>query len=142
MIDSKKVINGGASDAEVERLWRKGNGLPERKGSGRSCRQPSLSRSQSHRPKLESRHNSHMSQSQGAYVPLPEMLKRHGSQLSRISSNGRNGRPIMGGRTQSEVHTARDGYGAPPQQRIPASRTGYAPLSPQISNGSRRFQGL
>lgn len=145
MIHSKNVLNGGANDAEVDRLWRKENGLDglERKSSGRSGG-GSMRRENSRNPESQGtdvrRHDSQRH----------EMVERQGSQLGRTGTNrGRMSQSQRPGakRTQTQEHMARDGYGLP--QRTPSSRpqaqaqgASYSPPSPQTSQSSRRFQGF
>lgn len=140
MIHSKNVINGGASDAEVDKLWRKENGL-----EGKSSRSGSMRRSNSQQPQ---RQGSNMRR-QGSY--RPEITQRHGSQPGRTGTNrsrmsDQHRRPDMA-RVPTE-NIIRDGYGAP--QSMPSTRlrqqgqaTGYSPISPQVSQSSRRrFEGF
>ncbi|KAK5121317.1 hypothetical protein LTR85_005483 [Meristemomyces frigidus] len=144
MIHSRNVLNGGASNAEVDRLWRKENGL-ERKSSGRTG-DDGLRRNGSRRTEKQSSNMQRQNSQQRG-----EMMQRQNSQLERTGTNRRrpsvqSQRPGMNS-TRTEQHTARDGYGLP--KRTPSSRPGpsaqtmsYSPLSPQLSQSSRRFQGF
>jgi len=103
-IQSSNVINGGASNAEAERLYRQEKGLKKSSSRRSRSRGPSPGRSP-------------MVQRQGSNV------YRQNSPLGRQASNRSNGHGVQ--RWASQV--AQDGYGQP--QSL-ARATGYAPVSP------------
>ncbi|KAK0793575.1 hypothetical protein LTR91_010788 [Friedmanniomyces endolithicus] len=129
LIHSDNVINGGASNAEAARLWRMENGV-EGKESRRS-RHNSMKRIDSQHPAMAQRQGSTLGQvvlrRDDAYSD--GLGQRQGGQRERPETDRTrrsNGRPD-GGRTEMEVHTARDGYGATPQnvpQRVYPSAIG------------------
>ena len=157
MIHSPNVINGGASRAEVERLWRKERGLDGEDGGRSRSRNPSMRRTNSQRPEMVQRQTSNTTRpaayrttsNQPSMGRQPsykddyglDVGQKYGSQIgrsntnrSRVSSQG--GRPAAI-RTRTEEHMARDGYGPP--QRMVSSRqaNGYSPISPQGARPSR-----
>ena len=125
------MINGGASAAEVDRLWRKENGLVEGKGSGRREGQ-GMKRSDSHRPEMAQRATS--KQMTGRDDCRPDaMLSMEENSLRRAGTNRSNriGRPSAP-RSRTQEHIGRDGYGG--------VGGGYSPADggPQSSPRSRR----
>ena len=91
MIHSQYVLNGGASNAEVDRLWRKEHGDPKRRSSRRNSGRRSAKEEE-------------MEQTKGSG------LRRAGTNASRRSSPGQ-------GRIQYDHQNTeavdRDGYGLP-----------------------------
>jgi hypothetical protein len=148
MIHSQNVINGGASNAEAARLWRKEKGLSEK--SERSSRQNSMRQTTSQRPEMVQRQGSKISR-QGSKKDAAYQLiqaRRQQSQLARSGTNRSrmldgSGRPAVR-RTRTDEHTAQDGYSLP--QHIPSTQSrpqasGFAPFSQQSSHPSR-FRGF
>ncbi|TKA78090.1 hypothetical protein B0A55_03279 [Friedmanniomyces simplex] len=134
LIHSSNVINGGASNAEAARLWRKENGVEEKES--RRSRNSSVKRSNSQRPDMAQRQGSTTLRREGprwdeAY--RPDLGQRQGSQLGRTDTDGtrrpsNRGRRPGAQRTVTEEHVGRDGYGSMPQngppQRMPSLTTG------------------
>ncbi|KAK3075184.1 hypothetical protein LTR53_001715 [Teratosphaeriaceae sp. CCFEE 6253] len=116
LIHSSNVINGGASDAEAARLWRKENGVDEK--DGRRSRNSSMRRSGSQRADVEksggsdvrrrasSRDNAYQVNGGGR---TGSQLGRAGTHASQLSGHGY--RPGAHG-TRAEEHALRDGYGS------------------------------
>ncbi|KAK5132173.1 hypothetical protein LTR08_000330 [Meristemomyces frigidus] len=99
MIRSRNVINGGASNAEVDALWRKENGL-ERESSGMdSAKQGDSPRQEKHGSNMH-RHNSRQQQ---------DMVQRQDGQLGRTGTN--HSRRHEAARTRTEERMARHGLG-------------------------------
>ncbi|KXT15174.1 hypothetical protein AC579_3924 [Pseudocercospora musae] len=124
LIYSSYVTNGGASNEEARRLYRKENGGTSRKSSRRNSR------------------NREDTQ--------PEMLGRTPTTSSRISRHGQHRplpQPPMHFYDPAQAqYVARDGYGQPSQrvlshaQRpVPPTPNGYTPTSPNAPNISRVF---
>ncbi|KAK1059701.1 hypothetical protein LTR74_012432 [Friedmanniomyces endolithicus] len=117
LIHSDNVINGGASNAEAARLWRKENGVEEKEI--RRSRRSSVKRVDSQHPAVAQRQGSNS----GRVVLRRDeaydagLGQREGNQLVRADTvrTRRSNRRPDGDRTATEVHMARDGYGATPQ---------------------------
>ncbi|KAK0252925.1 hypothetical protein LTS09_012082 [Friedmanniomyces endolithicus] len=117
LIHSDNVINGGASNAEAARLWRKENGVEEKES--RRSRHSSVKRVDSQHPAVAQRQ---VSNSGRVVLRRDETYdvglgRRQGSQLERTDTvrTRRSNRTPDGYRTATEVHMERDGYGATPQ---------------------------
>ncbi|KAK0769976.1 hypothetical protein LTR02_009620 [Friedmanniomyces endolithicus] len=117
LIHSDNVINGGASNAEAARLWRKENGVEEKES--RRSRHSSVKRVDSQHPAVAQRQ---VSNSGRVVLRRDEAYdvglgRRQGSQLERTDTvrTRRSNRTPDGFRTATQVHMARDGYGATPQ---------------------------
>lgn len=129
MIYSSNVINGGASNAEVDRLWRKENGL-ETKDSGRSrSRQSSMRRTSSSKAEMVQRQNSNI-------------VQRQGSNMGRVESQrSRTMNKEYGPDPRWADYVAQDGYGSPSPRKQPSrsrsQNAGYHPMSPGGSNLGR-----
>lgn len=110
LIHSQNVTNGGASNAEVDRLWRIQQGGLGRTSSRRSNRGSMSSRQE---PQMVQRQSSNRGSMSGRKEP--QMVQRQGSKLSKGPSNS--GRRYDG-------YVDRDGYGPaqPAQQRCPSTR--------------------
>ncbi|KAK3115614.1 hypothetical protein LTR53_004872 [Teratosphaeriaceae sp. CCFEE 6253] len=116
LIHSSNVINGGASDAEAARLWRKENGVDEK--DGRRSRNSSMSRSGSQRTDMDQMAGSNVrrraSSRDNAYQVngggrTGSQLGRAGTHASQFSGQGH--RPGAHG-LRAEEHALRDGYGS------------------------------
>ncbi|KAK0823196.1 hypothetical protein LTR73_008721 [Friedmanniomyces endolithicus] len=119
LIHSDNVINGGASDAEAARLWRKENGLEE-KHDWRS-RHNGVKRIDSQRPSLAQQQGSILGRVASRRDETYESGVRHrqGSQLERTDAERtrRSNRRPDGSTTATEAHMACDGYGRTLEQR-------------------------
>lgn len=156
MIHSDNVINGGASNATVDELWRKENGL-ERKSSHRDAsRKNSMRRTESQKPYIPSRQDSKMMQRQNSdmvqrknsnMVPRRQesnLIQRHGSNIRRMDTTGSRGSNRefgTGGYDGRYFPNEADGYGPGPA-RTRTQGTGYSagtPISPSSAREHSRW---
>lgn len=133
MIHSDNVINGGASNAVVEDLWRKQNGL-ERKSSrsGPYRKDSTIQRNSSQRSSVPVRQSSNMTQREESVSMVPQRQTSNTTKNRRGSNSnalGRNGSKLGSQKTNGSMRTSNRefGVGGYEGRYVPNEADGYGP---------------